>query len=146
MKKSLVRTSAALMITIASTTAGLSAIASPASADSTPGRQLAGTAADPQEVSPTSIYDCLGGVICLWEHKDFNGALGMYPQNPVGQCYTMGVLNNRVTSIANNTYRTVRFYDRGDCTGNYVSLGYSDYNRNLEWSIFNDKISSFKWV
>lgn len=101
-----------------------------------------GVAQAKDTVSTQTMSDCFSGYLCLWQDSYFSGPLGMY--NPSTSCYTMGVMNNAVSSIYNRTGGMVRVYDGSGCTGSYSDFGNGDYAGSLSLSGWNDKITSFR--
>lgn len=91
---------------------------------------------------------CYSGYFCLWEHSGYGGAFRQWSPS-INVCYNLSndYINNRATSVWNNSGGTVRVWD-GVCSGSSNSYtGGLSADHDLSYPPFsplNDKISSFK--
>ncbi len=99
--------------------------------------------------SASAVGGCPANYVCLYDHKSYGGSQIWIAAQP-NICYTVGVVDNKVSSVVNATSRQVKYYD-GYCHGCRLDDGPGDYRENLTndfWSscwpgIANDKITTF---
>src|SRR6185503_1418595 len=97
---------------------------------------------------------CSGNSVCLYQNSNFGGnSLKVTLSAPI--CYNLSTLNNQASSVINDTFLHITYYDGSFCTGaNYLNDGPSSHRTNLAkdcWTTVNpcsevrpnDRISSF---
>jgi len=104
-------------------------------------------------VAPASaIGGCVGNSVCLYENSNFGGVKVTYNIVSVPICQNLNTqLNNQVSSVVNQTFNRIIYYNYSGCTGPYyLHDGSSSYRTNLAWDAWtgtnyhaNDQISSF---
>ncbi|HUR02230.1 MAG TPA: peptidase inhibitor family I36 protein [Nonomuraea sp.] len=84
---------------------------------------------------------------CLYEHDKFKGAEENFMFEGWNLCYSSSTVNNKASSMWNNTAARVQFYDSANCSGAY---GYaakpSSSDGDLTNNGFDNKTSSIKYV
>jgi hypothetical protein len=93
-----------------------------------------------------ALSDCPDNYVCIWTNKDYTGTMDRYSSTPSGYCWNFTpTMNDRVSSIANNTPRTMLFRINAGCgpTWPQYSQRWESSNPNLSGTGFNDVLSSF---
>ncbi|WP_431933850.1 peptidase inhibitor family I36 protein [Nonomuraea jabiensis] len=84
---------------------------------------------------------------CLYEHDKFKGAEEEFMFEAWGLCYNVLKVNNKASSMRNNSAARVQFYNSANCSGAY---GYaakpSSSDGDLTNNGFDNKTSSIKYV
>ncbi|SEG16172.1 Peptidase inhibitor family I36 [Nonomuraea solani] len=98
--------------------------------------------ADVEEALSTCELD-----LCLYEHDKFKGAEEEFMFEGWGLCYNSLRMNNKASSMRNNTAARVQFYNSANCAGAY---GYaakpSSSDGDLTNNGFDNKTSSIRYV
>ena len=101
--------------------------------------------------APVGAFDCVGNVVCLWQNSNYGGTKVSFVINYVPGCYNLTTNSNQVSSVVNNTYSHIAYYDEQWCgAGNYLLDNPTSHRANLDydawtnnWYDANDQISSF---
>ncbi|MGV9382057.1 peptidase inhibitor family I36 protein [Nonomuraea sp. NPDC003707] len=84
---------------------------------------------------------------CLYEHDKFKGAEEEFMFEGWGLCYNALKVNNKASSMRNNSAARVQFYNSANCSGAY---GYaakpSSSDGDLTNNGFDNKTSSIRYV
>ncbi|TYK42918.1 peptidase inhibitor family I36 protein [Actinomadura decatromicini] len=91
---------------------------------------------------------CPENWVCLYRNTNFRGTLWSW-RGDRNRSYVGDAANDRASSVINNAYRTVRFYENRNYRGRKVCVGrWALRPRNkigdLRSYSLNDKISSYK--
>ncbi|MEV0147986.1 MULTISPECIES: peptidase inhibitor family I36 protein [unclassified Nonomuraea] len=125
MKRAMVRRAGAVALVLA----GLMGVGSTAQAQ-------AGRAASSCELS-----------FCLYEHDNFKGAEEEFMFEGWGVCYNVLRVNNKASSMRNQSTARVQFYNSANCSGAY---GYAAKPDSLDGDLtnngFDNKTSSIRYV
>lgn len=93
-----------------------------------------------------ALSDCPDNYVCIWKDANFTGTMDKYSSTPSGYCWNfIPTMDNQVSSIANNTPRTMLFRLNPGCTPQWpqLSVRWESVKSNLSGSGFNDSLSSF---
>ncbi|MEU7219779.1 peptidase inhibitor family I36 protein [Nocardia iowensis] len=109
------------------------------------------TVTDPSpEPRGTQGATCDSGRFCLYEHINYEGYMAAYRDtSPIGQCYDMGVFDNKASSLNNNGSADAYVYDQPGCQGDFIRIWSGERRNNLKINFFpswNDRISSIKFM
>ncbi|MFJ6904535.1 peptidase inhibitor family I36 protein [Streptomyces griseoluteus] len=92
-------------------------------------------------VTYTNSGSCTGATLCVYEHNNFQG----YTSVQVGDhpfVYT-GYMDNRASSIVNQSSQIYCFYDGANYDGAHLQVGFGKLYPDLGSIGFADKISSY---
>jgi hypothetical protein len=115
---------------------------------------LAGLAAVLVVVSPAhATFPCDPNELCLYTNANYSGSQINFQQPVINQCSPLvGIFNDSISSLKNNTSRKIKLYNTGNCTKSGFFVIYpwnvdpfhnvADYNQTG----YNDTFSSFMAV
>ncbi|MFF3560768.1 peptidase inhibitor family I36 protein [Streptomyces sp. NPDC002574] len=95
--------------------------------------------------APGGISSCDGYTLCVYEHTDFNGWYGFGSGDGALKLATSGDrLNNKISSIVNNSSQTYCFFDGNNYDGAKFQVGFGRIFPNLNTAGFGDRIGSWR--
>jgi hypothetical protein len=84
---------------------------------------------------------------CLYEHDKFEGAEEEFMFEGWNLCYSVARVNNKASSMRNNSAARVQFYNTSNCSGAYgYAASPSSSDGDLTNNGFDNKTSSIKYV
>ncbi|MFJ5218497.1 peptidase inhibitor family I36 protein [Streptomyces sp. NPDC088354] len=96
-------------------------------------------------LAPGGYSSCDGYTLCVYEHTDFNGWYGFGQGDGQYQLGTSGDrLNNKISSIVNNSSQTYCFFDGNNFDGAKFQVGFGKIYPNLNTAGFGDRIGSWR--